>query len=158
MIWLRRFLKKVLLLDILKGLWVTLRRYFSRKATIPYPEKVKIPSERFRGVLRLHRNEAGEPLCIACKACQRACGTNCFTIEGERPEGSKTMRPTQFDWKLERCSFCGLCVEVCPTKAIRFSKEFRMATLSKEAFLFHMSDMYVEGPELQKYIRGEDRR
>jgi NADH-quinone oxidoreductase subunit I len=148
----REFLNKVFLVDMVRGLAVTLRRYFSRKVTVQYPEKVKLPAERFRGLLRLFRDEAGEPLCIACKACQRICPTNCFSIEGARPEGVKTMRPTQFDWKLDRCSFCGLCVEVCPTAAIRFSHEFRMTTVDKAPLLFSMADMYIAGPDLQDYL------
>jgi NADH-quinone oxidoreductase subunit I len=155
---LRKFLEKVLLVDMLQGLWVTLRRYFSRKVTVQYPEKVKQPAERFRGLLRLYRDESGEPLCIACKACQRICPTNCFSIEGARAEGEKTRRPTTFDWKLDRCSFCGLCVEVCPTAAIRFSREFRMTAVRKEPLLFRMPDMYIEGPDLQTYLCGGCRR
>ena len=148
------FLQKVFLLDILEGLLVTLKFYFSPKVTIPYPEKVLAPTARFRGILRLYRDEKGEPLCIACKACQRICPLNCFDIEGARPEGSKVLRPTRYDWKLDRCTFCGLCVEVCPTDAIRFSREFRMSLIGKDHLLFHLPDMYIEGGELQRFLCG----
>ena len=140
-----RFLESFFLVDMLRGLAVTLRLYFSRKVTIEYPEKVKEPAARFRGLLRLHRDEHGEPLCIACKACQRACGTACFDIEGKKEEGAKFMRPVKFDWKLDRCSFCGFCVEVCPTSAIRFSREFRLTGVTKDGLLFHRDEMYLEG-------------
>jgi len=150
----QQFLQKVFLLDILQGLLVTLKYYFSRKVTIPYPEKVKPPAARFRGILRLYRDGEGVPLCIACKACQRICPTNCFDIEGARPEGSKVLRPAKYDWKLHRCSFCGLCVEVCPTDAIRFSREFRMSLVGKEHLLFRLPDMYREGEDLQKFLCG----
>jgi len=146
--------QKIFLLDILQGLLVTLKHYFSPKVTIQYPEKVKEPEARFRGILRLFRDERGGPLCVACKACQRICPTRCFEIEGARPEGSKVLRPTRFDWKLDRCSFCGLCTEVCPTLAIRFSREFRMALLAKEPLLFHLEDMYIEGDALQDRLCG----
>jgi NADH-quinone oxidoreductase subunit I len=155
---LKRFLRTVFLVDILRGLAVTLRLYFSRKVTIQYPEQVKTPAPRFRGLPRLHRNEAGEPLCIACKMCQRSCGTNCFDIEGRKEEGAKRMRPVKFDWKLERCSFCGFCVEVCPTSAIRFSPEFRLTGVRREGLLFHLEDMYLTGEALQDHLCGGCRR
>lgn len=151
---LQRFFQKVFLFDIFEGLFVTLKYYFSSKVTIPYPEKVKQPAARFRGILRLYRDAQGEPLCIACKACQRICPTDCFVVEGFRPEGSKVLRPTRYDWKLFRCNFCGLCTEVCPTDAIRFSREFRMSLLGKEHLTFHHDDMYLEGEDLQKFLCG----
>ncbi len=155
---LKRFLKSFFLVDIFRGLAVTLRVYFSRKATIEYPEKVKVPAPRFRGLPRLYRDENGEPLCIACKLCQKACGTNCFDIEGRREEGAKLMRPVKFDWTLERCSFCGFCVEVCPTNAIRFSPEFRLTGVRKDGLLFHLPDMYLAGEDLQGYLCAGCRR
>jgi len=155
---LKRFLKMAFLVDILQGLGVTLRLYFSRKVTVEYPEEVQEPAERFRGILRLHRDEKGEPLCIACKACQRACGTNCFDIEGKREDGAKIMRPTKFDWKLDRCSFCGFCVEVCPTSAIRFSREFRLTGTEKEGLFFRLPDMYLAGEDLQTHLCAGCRR
>jgi NADH-quinone oxidoreductase subunit I len=154
MIRLRRLLRKLFLLDILQGLSITLRYYFSRKVTVQYPEKVLPPADRFRGLLRLYRSEEGEPLCIACKACQRICPSDCFSIEGGRAEGAKIMRPVRFDWKLDRCSFCALCVEVCPTAAIRFSHEFELSALGKDGLLFHLPDMYRTGEELQRHLCG----
>ena len=155
---LKRFLKMAFLLDILQGLGVTLRLYFSRKVTVQYPEQVQEPAPRFRGILRLHRDEGGEPLCIACKACQRACGTNCFDIEGKKEEGAKVMRPVKFDWKLDRCSFCGFCVEVCPTAAIRFSREFRLTGTGKVGLFFRLPDMYLAGEDLQEHLCAGCRR
>jgi len=154
----KRFLKMAFLVDIFQGLGVTLRLYFSRKVTVQYPEQVQEPSPRFRGILRLHRDEQGEPLCVACKACQRACGTHCFDIEGQKEEGAKVMRPTKFDWALERCSFCGFCVEVCPTGAIRFSREFRMTGTDKDGLVFHLPDMYLVGQALQDHLCAGCRR
>jgi len=155
---LRRFLKAFFLVAIRRGQAVTLRLYFSRKVTVPYPEKVKEPARRFRGLPRLYRDGNGEPLSIACKLCQKACGTNCFDIEGKREAGAKLMRPVKFDWRLDRCSFCGFCVEVCPTSAIRFSPEFRMTGVGREPLLFHLDEMYLAGDELQERLCGGCRR
>ena len=154
----RAFVRAFFLVDIIQGLLITLRYYFSKKVTIQYPEVVQAVPPRFKGMLRLFLDEAGEPLCIACKACQRACATNCFDIEGRREEGAKFMRPVKFDWRLDRCSFCGFCVEVCPTNAIRFSREFRLTGVTKTGLLFHRDDMYLEGDALQEHLCGGCRR
>lgn len=155
---LKRFLESFFLVDMLRGLAVTLRLYFSRKATVEYPEEIKAPAPRFRGLPRLYRDENGEPLCIACKLCQRSCGTNCFDIAGRKEKGAKFMRPVKFDWRLDRCSFCGFCVEVCPTNAIRFSHEFRLTGVRKDGLLFHLGDMYLTGDDLQEHLCGGCRR
>ncbi len=149
-----RFLKKFFLTDMLLGLSVTLRHYFSRKVTVQYPEQVREPGARFRGLLRLYRDEQGGPLCVACKACQRICPTGCFDIEGLKTEGARIMHPTKFNWTLERCTFCGLCVEVCPTAAIRFSREFRMTAVDKAALHFDLPAMYVQGEDLHHHLCG----
>jgi NADH-quinone oxidoreductase subunit I len=146
------FIKKVFLIDLIIGLLVTLKYTLLPKATIQYPEKVKQPSERFRGLLRLYRNEEGKPLCIACKMCQRTCPQNCFDIEGQKDESNK-MRPVKFDWILERCSFCGFCVEACPSDAIRFSKEFRLSTLERSKLVFGLSEMYNDYDVQNHFLR-----
>lgn len=147
------FLKTIFLVDLLKGMWVTFKYTFTKKVTIQYPEQVKEPRERFRGILRLQRNEQNEPLCIACKMCEKSCPESCFSIEGIRNDAGK-LKPAKFDWKMQRCSFCGICVEVCPTDALRFSKEFRMATLDKEKYNFTIDKMYPDF-DIQKYFLGD---
>ncbi len=56
-----RFLKTFFLVDILRGLAVTLRYYFGRKITIQYPEQVQPVPERFKGILRLHKDADAKP-------------------------------------------------------------------------------------------------
>ncbi len=149
----KKFLYKIFLIDLLKGMWITFRYTIGPKVTIQYPEQVKKPSDRFRGILRLYRNENGEELCIGCKMCQRTCPEECFSIEAAKDESGK-MRPTRFDWNLERCTFCGLCVEACPTHAILFSKEFRLAAYHRSHFHFTMKNMYSDC-DVPNFLKAE---
>jgi NADH-quinone oxidoreductase subunit I len=68
------FLRKVFLIDILKGLALTFRYTYTKVYTEQYPtEKVKL-AERYRGAPRLNNDpETGETLCIACDLCAEVC-------------------------------------------------------------------------------------
>ena len=37
------------------------------------------------------------------------------------------------------CSLCGSCVEVCPIEALKFSRDYNLASTSKE--IFHQIDL-----------------
>jgi formate hydrogenlyase subunit 6/NADH:ubiquinone oxidoreductase subunit I len=36
---------------------------------------------------------------------------------------------------LNRCSFCGLCVEACPVEAIRMGRDYELAVYRKEELI-----------------------
>ena len=42
-------------------------------------------------------------------------------------------------YNLGSCIFCGLCVSVCPTGAIRFTNEFEHAVFTKERLLLQLN-------------------
>src|SRR5207247_10755163 len=83
-------LSRVLLLDLIKGLSVTLREQFRPHTTVEYPRERLELKPRFRGVPRLRNHpEHGEALCIGCNQCEIACADNCITVVAEvRPEGA----------------------------------------------------------------------
>ena len=49
-----RFLKTIFLVDLLKGLWVTLKYTPQPAFTFQYPAERRATAPRFRGVLRLY--------------------------------------------------------------------------------------------------------
>ncbi|HET6604398.1 MAG TPA: NADH-quinone oxidoreductase subunit NuoI [Xanthomonadaceae bacterium] len=111
------YLKSLLLLELFKGLGVTLRHLFRPKYTMHYPAE-KIPqSVRFRGLHALRRYPNGEERCIACKLCEAVCPALAITIDSEqRADG--TRRTTRYDIDLFKCIYCGFCEESCPVDSI----------------------------------------
>ena len=63
------------------------------------------------------------------------CPSQLITVEGAKFPGEKQKRGTKYVHEHYYCSFCGLCIEVCPTTALEYSKEYRLAGYSREVGL-----------------------
>src|SRR5712691_4447866 len=113
----KRYLNSFLLIELIKGLFLTGRHLFARKITVQYPDERTPLSPRFRGLHALRRYPNGEERCIACKLCEAVCPAVAITIEStERPDGSR--RTTRYEIDLTKCIFCGFCEESCPVDSI----------------------------------------
>ncbi|GHB95026.1 NADH-quinone oxidoreductase subunit NuoI [Thermomonas carbonis] len=111
------YFKSLLLLELLGGLWLTLKYLFKPKYTLMYPMEKTPQSPRFRGVHALRRYANGEERCIACKLCEAVCPALAITIDSEqRADG--TRRTTRYDIDLFKCIYCGFCEESCPVDSI----------------------------------------
>jgi NADH-quinone oxidoreductase subunit I len=112
-----RYLKSLMLIELIQGLVLTGKYFVRAKYTVQYPEE-KIPqSNRFRGLHALRRYPNGEERCIACKLCEAVCPALAITIDSEmRADG--TRRTTRYDIDLFKCIFCGFCEESCPVDSI----------------------------------------
>ncbi len=67
---------------LIRGMALTLRRFFEPKATIKYPEvQADIPS-KFRGRLQLLYDEYGGLKCETCFQCAQACPIECIDMGG----------------------------------------------------------------------------
>lgn len=111
------YIKKIGLVDILKGLLLTGKYFFTRKTTVRYPEE-KIPkSSRFKGLHALRRYPTGVERCIGCKLCEAVCPALAISIDSTvAPDGSRRAKKYEID--LFKCVYCGLCEESCPVDAI----------------------------------------
>ncbi len=69
-------------LGIVKGMAITLRRFFEPTATILYPEVPANISPKFRGRLQLLYDEWGTLKCETCFQCAQACPIECIDMGG----------------------------------------------------------------------------
>ncbi|HEX9715907.1 MAG TPA: NADH-quinone oxidoreductase subunit I [Desulfurivibrionaceae bacterium] len=121
------------------GLGITIRYFFKPVVTVQYPHQTLPMTPRFRGHTELVKDaETGETRCIVCLMCQKTCPSGCITVNGEKREGVKVKVLTEYTLDFTKCSLCGLCVEVCPTAALDFSKDYNLAGVRKEAYIFDL--------------------
>jgi ferredoxin len=74
-------------LGIVKGMGLTLRRFFEPKATVKYPEVRADVATRFRGRLQLLLDENGALKCETCFQCAQACPIECIDMGGMDTKG-----------------------------------------------------------------------
>jgi len=132
-------LQKILLIEIWKGLALTLKKLlFDRPVTIQYPEKDRvIPAPGFRGRHALVRDpQTGDTLCIACMRCVRVCPSKCINIEYEIDPETKKRKITKYEIEALRCVYCGYCEEVCPVNAVVLTEYFEYAGYTREEVFF----------------------
>lgn len=138
------FLERMYLIAIIKGLWITLKHFFKKKATIHYPEQVRSFSPVYRGRHMLKRDELGRENCTACGLCALSCPAEAITMKAaERKPGEEHLYREEkyaeiYEINMLRCIFCGLCEEACPKDAIylTISKELVPAQYTREDFIF----------------------
>lgn len=111
------YLKSLLLIEFIKGMWLTLKYMFKPSYTVNYPFEKFPQSPRFRGLHALRRYPNGEERCIACKLCEAVCPALAITIDSE-PRADGQRRTTLYEIDLFKCIYCGFCEESCPVDSI----------------------------------------
>ena len=144
-------LKSFFLIELIAGMFLTLKYMFKRKVTINYPYEKIDQGPRFRGEHALRRYPNGEERCIACKLCEAVCPAQAIVIEAEeRDDGSR--RTTKYDIDMTKCIYCGFCQEACPVDAIVESPNFEFATETHEELLYDKEKLLKNGEIWEKEI------
>lgn len=136
--------KRLFLLEIIKGMALTFSYMFKRRVTINYPFEKGPIGPRFRGEHVLRRYANGEERCIACKLCEAICPAQAITIEAE-PRDDDSRRTTRYDIDMTKCIYCGLCQEACPVDAIVEGPNFEFATLTREELFYNKEKLISNG-------------
>ncbi len=153
--------------SMLVGLKVTGKSFFQPQITVHYPRQTVESLEGYRGHIELvpRSSDPYRSKCIACGTCVKLCPSHCITLKVEKPPvpGKKVevhppdidltplnmkqhavhprkmdKHPRTFNLDFNFCSLCGLCVQNCPSKALRFSNDVYIAGYSRKEFEYDL--------------------
>jgi len=152
--------------SLLVGLKVTAVNFVTPQITVHYPRQVVPSLEGYRGHIELVPSEEDpfKPRCIACSNCVRICPGACISIKATKPKkkaAEKTEPPSteaeaqpqikkeapakkakpelqSFVLDYNYCCLCGLCVQSCPSDALRYSSEVYLAGFTRQEFVFDL--------------------
>ncbi len=74
-------------IGLVRGMGLTLRRFFQPKATVMWPEQHADVAPKFRGRLQLLYDEYGTLKCETCFQCAQACPIECIDMGGVDTKG-----------------------------------------------------------------------
>jgi NADH-quinone oxidoreductase subunit I len=130
---LKELIKKVFFIEIVKGMALTLSRFFTKPVTRRYPKEKRPAVLGFRGLHALVRNPAtGDAKCVGCGLCAAICPSRCINVYTS--EGSEHQKVVdRYEIEVLRCVYCALCVEACPYEAISLTPHYEYADYSRDA-------------------------
>jgi NADH-quinone oxidoreductase subunit I len=154
----------VAITTILQGMWVTFLHLFQPNITIQYPAVKKDMFPLTRASLVNHVDECGY-----CLSCDRVCPVNIFTIKSARanededlgilPDGKqKKMHIVHFEIDMSKCVYCGLCVDACDTKSLRWEQPQQECTFERPQMTSFWSDFDTQEERDAMLQREVDRK
>ena len=117
----------------LLGMGNTGKHVVKKPVTLQYPDERWVMPERFRGFV--HNNV---DRCNACTQCAKACPVSCIYIETAGKGVDRYM--TRYAIDFNKCIWCGLCTEPCPTAAVTMSHDYDHALYFRQKLIYEFVD------------------
>lgn len=112
-----------------QGMGVTIKHIVRKPVTLQYPDERWVLPERFRGFVHLDTIR-----CNACTQCAKACPVDCIYIETEGKGKDRWM--TRYAIDFNKCIWCGLCNEPCPTHAVTMSHDYDHSLYDRKSLVY----------------------
>lgn len=138
--------------DILSGLWgllqgmgITFRYFFKKPVTVVYP-KERVVMKRFKGPIAFvvdTPEKNGDHKCIACNACIKTCPSRCMSLAAAKSavDGKRVLTDFKVNYML--CSLCSLCIDVCPTDALKHDDpNYDMVSLNQKGLVMDLLEPF----------------
>ncbi len=139
------------------GMKVTIG-YLVRPSTVvtqQYPENRETLKmfDRFRGQLRLIKDENNYMNCNGCNFCEIACPNGSIVITDQRNPVNEKLELERFLWRLDSCTFCNACLQACPHDALEWSDGFEAAVYDRRLLVYTLND--YAGPPVKAINRAK---
>ncbi len=130
----------------IKTLWTGMKvtgYYFVHPRQIvtqQYPENRKTLKmfDQFKGEVIMPHDENNQHKCTACSICEINCPNGSIIVntkQVEVGEGKTKKTLDTYIYKLNMCTFCGLCIKVCPQDAITWGQGFEHAVFNQDKLI-----------------------
>lgn len=137
------FFERIYIVEIIKGMILTLKNMFRPKVTLEYPEVKFEPPASYRGRPVLVQENNGVERCVACGLCSRVCPALAIEVQAAETELEKERYPEKFEINMLRCIFCGFCEDVCPEEAIVMSKDYELVFTNREDAIYGKDKLLI---------------
>ncbi len=139
--------------QVLAGMRITLKHFFSKNITMEYPEQRPAIPPGYRGVPTLVKDPSGREKCVSCQLCEFVCPPKAIRItpgeiSPDAPTAHVEKAPKEFEIDMLRCIYCGLCQEVCPEEAIWLQNDYSLSGYTREEMVNNKAKLYELGGTL----------